>query len=256
MRWSAPEIERHRRAAALLTQTKDRVWQYLRAHPRVSEHEIEQFVQAEFKKNDLVAHKPFRTQIVAFNSHTSVVHYFPPRRASARLRPGTLILLDIWGRLRKPRAPYADITWMAYYGEKVPREVQKVFRIILKARDACLVHLRHELARGKMPTGAEMDNVARTIITNAGYGKNFLHNTGHCIGFTSPHGKGVNLSRKFHRPLERHVGYTIEPGIYLEGGFDKLTASKFGVRSEINFYITRRNKVVVTTPLQKKIAQI
>jgi Xaa-Pro aminopeptidase len=248
MKWDAPEIERHRRAAALLTRIKSRVWGYLRAHPRVSERDVEQFVQTKFKRNNLVAQKPFHTQIAAFRAHTATVHYFPPKTKSSKLRANSLVLLDIWARLRKPRSPYADITWMAYTGKKVPRRIQKVFDIVLRARDACLAYLKRELGRGRIPTGAAMDNIARTLIANAGYGKNFLHSTGHCIGFNSPHGKGVNLSKRFRRPLERSVGYTIEPGIYLKG--------EFGIRSEMNFYITRKNKVVVTTPMQRRIVRI
>ncbi len=258
MRWTSSEIKNHAVAAARLTAIKDRAFAYLAAHPRASECEVERFVQTEFRKNGLVAQKPFYTQIVGFNAHTATPHYFPPKRGSARLKPETLVLLDTWARLRqgydgqarlkKMRAPYADITWIAYLGKKVPREIQKVFEIVLRARDACLTHLRRQLARGRMPTGAEMDGIARGVITKARYGKNFIHNTGHCMGFTSPHGKGVNLSRRFRRPLERNVGYTIEPGIYLKG--------RFGIRSEINFYITSKNKVIVTTPMQRRIVRI
>ena len=248
MRWTSKELKNHIIAAARLTEIKESVFAYLATHPRASEYEIEQFVQTEFRKNGLVAQKPFHTQIVGFNAHAAIPHYFPPRRGSAYLKSETLVLLDIWSRLKQSRSPYADITWIAYYGGKVPRQIQKVFSIVLKARDACLIRLRHELARGKMPTGAEMDGTARGVITKAGYGKNFLHNTGHCIGFTSPHGKGVNLSRRFRRPLEQNVGYTIEPGIYLKG--------KFGIRSEINFYINSKNRLIITTPPQKRITHL
>ncbi|MBI2888577.1 MAG: aminopeptidase P family protein [Candidatus Liptonbacteria bacterium] len=248
MRWTSEELRKHATAAKRLTAIKDRAFAYLAAHPRASEYKVEQFVQGEFKRNNLAAEKPFHTQIVGFNAHAAIPHYFPSKRGSARLTPNTLVLLDTWGRLKKPRSPYADITWIAYYGGKVPRQIQKVFGIVRKARDACLTHLRRKLTQGEMPTGAEMDGIARGIIAKAGYGKKFLHNTGHCIGFTSPHGKGMNLSRKFRRPLERNVGYTIEPGIYLK--------SKFGIRSEINFYITSQNKVIVTTLPQKRIVRI
>ncbi|MBI2623432.1 MAG: aminopeptidase P family protein [Candidatus Liptonbacteria bacterium] len=194
MRWNAQKIERHHIAARLLTEMKDHVFAYLTAHPHASEYETEQFVHTEFRRSGLTAQKPFRTQIVAFNVHTATPHYFPPTRGSARLKPGTLVLLDIWGRLKTPHAPFADITWIAYVGEKVPQKIQRVFDIVLRARDTCLAHLKRKLARGKMPTGAEIDAVAEKIIVEAGHKKHILHRTGHCIGFTSPHGKGVNLS--------------------------------------------------------------
>ncbi len=248
MRWNKKEIDRHTHAGELLTQITGEVWNYIRSHPDTNEHEIEQFVQKEFKKAGLISPKPFNVQIVGFNAHTAIPHYFPPRTKSSKLKPNTLILLDIWAKLNKTRSPFADITWIAYHGKKVPQKIQKVFNIVLRARDSCLNHLQKSLQKGKIPTGAEMDKVTRDVIINAGYGKKFIHGTGHCLGFTSPHGKGVNLTRRFRHPLEKNVGYTIEPGIYLK--------NKFGIRSEINFYINSVNKVIITTPPQRKIVSI
>lgn len=257
MKWARKEIEHHCTAARLLTQVKDRVWDYLRKNPQATEYDTEQFVQNEFERRNLTATGKFYTQIVGFNAHAAIPHYFPSKRGTTQLRPNTLILLDIWAHLCPPTGettarqalyPFADITWIAYRGEKVPNTVQRVFDIVIKARDTCLLYLTHKLARGIMPTGAEVDAVAEKVVLEAGHKKHILHRTGHCIGFTSPHGKGVNLSPRFRRPLERNVGYTIEPGIYLKG--------KFGIRSEINFYITNKNKVVVTTPMQRQIVRI
>jgi Xaa-Pro aminopeptidase len=104
-----------------------------------------------------------------------------------------------------------------------------------------------------MPTGFEVDKVARDYIKEKGFDDNFLHGLGHPLGFTNPHGAGVRLSPKKVRanrcsPLQKMVGYTIEPGIYLK--------NKFGLRSEIDFYIDEKNKVVITTKIQKKIFKI
>ncbi|MCR4328213.1 MAG: M24 family metallopeptidase [Patescibacteria group bacterium] len=245
MEWNAREITNHTVAARYLTEITRVVWHYFGKNPHATEHEIEQFIHREFKLRGLISRKPFHTQIVAFDAHAAIPHYFPSPTTRATIKPNTLILLDIWAKLKNARAPYADITWIAYTGEKIPREIQKVFDIVLKARDACITHLKASLRIGKIPTGAEMDNCARAIIAKAGYGKNFIHSTGHCIGFTSPHGRGVNLSKRFRRPLTRNMGYTIEPGIYLK--------NKFGIRSEINFYIDKNNKIIITTPPQKRI---
>ncbi|MBM3257303.1 MAG: aminopeptidase P family protein [Candidatus Liptonbacteria bacterium] len=242
--WDSGEIARHSRAADLLTSITRHVWEYVRSHPKITEYEIEQFVREEFRKNNLASPKPFDTQIVAFNEHAASIHYFPPSENSAKLAPNTLILLDIWARLRKSRSPFADITWVAFHGRKIPSEIQKVFDIVIGARDACVKYLENNLEKKKIPTGAEIDLVARQAIWSAGYGEYFYHG-GHCIGFASPHGKGVNISPKFPQRLQKNVGYTIEPGIYLPG--------KFGIRSEINFYIDSRCKLIITTSLQRHI---
>lgn len=68
------------------------------------------------------------------------------------------------------------------------------------------------------------------------------------MAFSSPHGNKNRLRPNSHSKLHMNVAYTIEPGIYLK--------EKFGVRSEIDFYITDEFKLVLTTDLQKKIIEV
>ena len=58
--------------------------------------------------------------------------------------------------------------------------------------------------------------------------------------------KGIKKSN--NSPILVNQGYTIEPGIYIKG--------EFGVRSEIDFYIDKSGKVVVTTGLEKNIIRL
>ena len=78
--------------------------------------------------------------------------------------------------------------------------------------------------------GYEVDDVSRGIIDGAGFGRYFVHRTGHSID-TKLHGSGPNLdnleSRDDRRLLEG-VGFSVEPGIYLP--------ERFGIRSEINVH--------------------
>lgn len=90
--------------------------------------------------------------------------------------------------------------------------------------------------------------MANNIITKAGYGKNILHRTGHSIGTSSPHGLENNITIKNSQQLLKKVVYTIEPGIYLK--------NKFGIRSEIDFFIDENMKLVYTTKIQEKIIKI
>ena len=118
-----------------------------------------------------------------------------------------------------------------------------------------------------MPAGREIDLVARRLIdpvSNSsplrrtrrigGEGRvelvsrKFLHGLGHELGFKSPHGIGRPISPKNPFPIKKNMGYTIEPGAYIAG--------KFGVRSEINFYINKKNQVVLTTKLQKNLIKL
>lgn len=247
MPWNNLKLQSHLKSAKLLDEIKNQSFGFIRKNPKTTENEVRKFIQHLFVKNNLrlAEHSP----IVAFGKNTSFVHHFPKSNAKPHtLNPNYPILIDLWSRLNTHETPFADITWMGFYGPKIPAEFQKMFDIVIKSRDACLEYLKIQLKKKNMPTGAELDAVARTIIKNAGHEKNFPHSTGHSLGFISPHGKEAGISYKNMAALERNLGYTIEPGIYLD--------DRFGARSEINFYINSQNKIIITTPIQKKLIRI
>ena len=69
---------------------------------------------------------------------------------------------------------------------------------------------------------SDVDKIARDIISDAGYGKNFGHSTGHGVGLDI-HEKPY-VSPKSEDILSENMVITVEPGIYLE--------NQFGVRIE------------------------
>jgi Xaa-Pro dipeptidase len=92
--------------------------------------------------------------------------------------------------------------------------------------------------------------VARGVIKRAGYGEQFTHRTGHSIG-EEGHGNGANIDdfeTKDSRRIIPRTCFSIEPGIYLEG--------RFGVRSEINVYVSERDAEVTGKPIQTEIVPI
>ncbi|MEK7181024.1 MAG: M24 family metallopeptidase [Patescibacteria group bacterium] len=256
MSWTNQELQSHLRAAKILDQIKNQSFEFIRKNPATTEYAVQKFIRHLFKENNLrlAEHSP----IVAFGKNTSFIHYFLSKKTSQKLlarrsfskggKPNSPILIDLWSRFNKHETPFADITWMGFYGRKIPNEFQKIYDLVIKSRDACLEYLKTELKKGKIPTGAKLDDVARNVIKKAGYERNFTHSTGHSLGFVSPHGKGEGLSFRNSTPLEINLGYTIEPGIYLK--------NKFGARSEINFYINSKFEVVVTSKIQNKLVLI
>lgn len=246
--WSKSVIQNHLKACELLDKIKDSVFNFIKNNPSISEHEVQGFIYEEFKKNNLIASKPHNQMIVGFNESASSPHYYPKSENPKNLQPNTLILIDIWARLKQRQAPFSDITWIAYYGKEIPEEIQKVWNIVKNARDSCVEFIKTELKKGNFPTGKEIDDAARKIIGDTGYKENILHNTGHSIGFNSPHGTEKGLSQKNPNKIVKNLGYTIEPGIYLK--------DKFGIRSEIDFYINDALEVIITTPVQKEIIHI
>jgi len=243
MGWNKTKINKHIKAAELLNKIKDEAFKYIKKNKNISEYDVQRFIMVKFKMNGL---RTDRAPIVAFRQNTSFVHYYPSRYFKI-LKPESLILIDIWARLKGKNSPFADITWMGYYGKKVPREVLKIFKIIIGARDGAVQYIEDVLRHGEIPGTYKVDKIVRDIIKKNGFGNNFLHTTGHSLGFVSPHG-GKRLGPKSKGLLRENVAYTIEPGIYLK--------NRFGVRSEIDFYINPDRKLIITTGFQKNIIKI
>src|SRR5207253_8637528 len=100
--------------------------------------------------------------------------------------------LDLASKLRQPHAVFTDQTWTGYVGEEVPNEYSRIFDIVREARDAAVDFVRQSVRAGELIRGTEVDDVARGVITRAGYGEYFTHRTGHSIG-EEIHGNGVNI---------------------------------------------------------------
>lgn len=241
-------LKKHIIAAELLDKIKDAAFKFIASTPGVNEYQVHRFILKQYKLRGMVTDE--NRTIVGFDANSAQPHYYPRKNSSATLKPGTFILIDIWARLAEKGAPYADITWVGFYAapqskRKVPKEIAKQVALTFKARDNALAYLKKQLAKGIMPTGREIDSACYTPIVKAGYLKNIMHTTGHAIGYDSPHGKEQAISQKGFNPLLPNLAYTIEPGVY----FPK----KFGVRSEIDFYITAQKKLIITTPVQTKL---
>ena len=81
---------------------------------------------------------------------------------------------------------------------------------------------------------ADVDKAARDVITEYGYGDNYIHSTGHGVGIEIH--EWPNLSIKSDETLQKNMVVTVEPGIYIEG--------KFGVRFEDMVLVKSSAKVL------------
>ncbi|MBO0516790.1 aminopeptidase P family protein [Streptomyces beijiangensis] len=93
---------------------------------------------------------------------------------------------------------------------------QRVHDVVREAQEAGCEAVRPGIAC------QEVDRVARAIITEAGYGEQFIHRTGHGIGVTT-HEPPYMIEGE-EQPLVPGMCFSVEPGIYLPG--------RFGVRIE------------------------
>lgn len=246
--WSAEQLASHRWACRQLLAVKDATFAYVRAglaagEPRSELHVLD-FMAQEFERRGMAGYGA----IAAVNGHAANPHYFPRPDTDALIRPGDLLLIDLWARQPGEDTIYGDITWMAYAGPAAPPRLQAVFDVVAAARDAAVAFMQQRLRAGDEVYGYEVDDVARGVIARAGFGPAFIHRTGHSIG-TAGHGNGVNLDNletQDRRRLIPGVGFSVEPGIYLPD-------EDLGVRLEIDCYVNGDDVEVTTLPLQTEL---
>ena len=243
--WSGQELENHKYAAEVLARVaKAAVGRAVRsANTGLRETALQAEVIAAMKEGGLVLSSP---PIVGFGANAANPHYEPQAGSDAELKPGDVVLLDLWGG-RSRDTVFADQTWMGFAGTLPPPHVTTVWETVRDARDAAIQRMRDALDAGKPVHGFELDQAARRVITNAGYGEFFVHRTGHSID-RDLHGSGPHLDDfETHddRELLPGVGFSVEPGIYLPG--------KFGVRSEVNVYYGSEGPLVTPGEPQRDL---
>jgi Xaa-Pro dipeptidase len=247
--WSAAQLASHRTAAAILAQvaqtTFRRIAQAVEAGQPVHEAEARKWVVAELTS------RGFGTgadAIVATGLNAADPHY-APANGGAEFSRGDIILLDLWSK-ESDDMVFADQTWMAYLGNRVPDRAAELFGIIRDARDAAVEFVRERWAAGTPVRGGEVDDVSRNVVRAAGYGEYFIHRTGHSID-RSTHGMGPNIDNYETHETRRiipGVGFSIEPGIYIPG--------ELGLRTEINVYAAPDGPEVTTPDMQHEISAL
>jgi Xaa-Pro aminopeptidase len=123
----------------------------------------------------------------------------------------------------------------------------EVWEAVRDARDAALEFLRRRAREGGEVRGYEVDDVARDLIRERGFGDRFVHRTGHSID-TELHGSGPNLDNletRDDRVLVPGVGFSVEPGVYLP--------NELGIRSEVNVHWGPDGPEVTPTSAQTDI---
>jgi len=133
----------------------------------------------------------------------------------------------------------SDITRTFAVGE-VDEESLKIYNVAKEANEKSIAVIKAGIG------GAEIDKVARDIITEAGYGAKYTHSTGHGVGLAIHEGPAV--SAKSEDQIEAGMLLTIEPGIYLEG--------KAGVRIEDDIIVTADGYENLTAGLTKDLIVI
>lgn len=124
-----------------------------------------------------------------------------------RIGHGDTVVLDFGGLMY---GYGSDTTRTVSVGEPT-QEVRDVHDIVRRAQQAAFEAVRPGVAC------QEIDRVARAVITDAGYGQQFIHRTGHGIGVTTH--EPPYMVEGEEQALRPGMCFSIEPGIYLSGHF-------------------------------------
>ncbi|MGZ8563467.1 MAG: M24 family metallopeptidase [Candidatus Limnocylindria bacterium] len=138
--------------------------------------------------------------IVASGPNSASPHHVPGHR---RISAGDALVLDIGGT----RAGYCSDTSRTCFVGEPPEDFLILYDVLRGAQTAACDAVRPGIS------GAELDAVAREIITEAGYGGAFLHRTGHGIGLETHEEPYIVASNA--EPLVEGNAFSIEPGIYI-----------------------------------------
>jgi Xaa-Pro dipeptidase len=134
------------------------------------------------------------------------------------LRDGDVVVIDFGCEVSGYKS---DITRTIAIGSASDR-AREVYEIVFRAHMAA-----REAIRPGVP-GEQIDQAARKVIEDAGYGEYFYHRLGHGIGMNGH--EAPNMVAGNTEPLEPGNCFSVEPGIYIEG--------EFGVRIENIVYCT------------------
>jgi Xaa-Pro aminopeptidase len=139
---------------------------------------------------------------------------------------------------------------MAFVGSDIPQRVRTIWEAVRDARDAAIALVTTRWRAGEPVAGFEVDDAARAVIRERGYGDQFIHRTGHSID-RELHGSGPNIDNLETRDTRRlitGIGFSIEPGIYLPGDI--------GFRSEVDVFMAHHGPEVTTPTPQRDLVVI
>ena len=165
--------------------------------------------------------------IVASGSNSALPHAKPSPRA---IHSGEPVVIDIGAKVEG----YSSNLSRTIYLDTPDDTFNKVYDTVVEAQLTAIAAIKNGI------TGGEIDDLARMVINQAGYGEAFGHGLGHGIGL-APH-EAPRLGPNSSEQLADGMVFTIEPGIYLTGWG--------GVRIE-DVVVMERGKIRVISKARK-----
>lgn len=161
--------------------------------------------------------------IVASGKNSANPHHKPSAR---KFQKDDIVLIDL-GCIYE--GYNSDLTRTFFLG-KINKYAENVFEIVKEAQKKALNVIKDGVSC------REVDFAARNFIIKNGFGKYFIHGTGHGIGIDIH--EEPSVSAKSKTVLKAGMVVTVEPGIYIP--------NKFGVRIEDTVLVTKSGCEVLT----------
>ncbi len=210
-RKSAAEISRIRQAARITQDIFNRLTEFVR--PGMSEQDLAAFIKAERVKAGLdPAWEEDSCPAVFTGPQTIGAHSGPTGKI---IEPGHVFNVDFGVRYHKYCSDMQRTWYLLRDDEKeAPEKVRQAFATLVRVVDCCAAAMKPGVS------GLEIDTLARTLLSQAGY-EEYPHALGHQIGRAAHDGGGL-LAPEWPRygqlpfmPLEEGQVFTIEPRIYI-----------------------------------------
>ncbi len=214
------ELKDIKRTAQLADKAFSHILQYIR--PGISEFELAAEIEYNIRTN---GGSGVSFDVIAASGERAALPHGVA--SSKKLKSGEPLILDFGAVFN---GYCSDITRTVFVG-KPDAEMLKIYGIVLDAQNKGI----ESAVAGK--SGKEIDSVVRKIITDAGYGSNFGHATGHGVGLEVH--ENPRLSRSAGLRMKDGMVVTVEPGIYLN--------NKGGVRIEDMVAINGDHPAVLTS---------
>lgn len=164
----------------------------------VTEMEILATIEYELKKQG-VQEMSFNTSVLS-GSKSASPHGTPGNKP---IEKGDFVLFDL-GVVYKG---YCSDMTRTFAFHSVTDEQKRIYETVLRAEEEAI---KASVIGEKVGT---IDQVARNIITEAGYGTYFTHRIGHGLGIDVHEYPSMHANNTL--PLAEGMCYTIEPGIYV-----------------------------------------
>ncbi len=155
----------------------------------------------------LVEHALVDFVIVGSGPHGADPHHSFSSRVLAE---GDPVVVDLGGTL--PSGYHSDCTRTYVVGgdpDRAPARFRHAHAVLERAHAAAVDTIRPGVR------ARDIDHAAREVIGRAGYGRYFLHRTGHGIGLSTHEEPFIMAGNDL--VLEEGMAFSVEPGIYLPG---------------------------------------